>query len=345
MKITWVLYHRGWYDGSLLAAWVSRYLVDQGIGVTIQPLYPPLGAPMTWDDRVVVADPLLRPSRSIRVSALSRWCQEALAGADGVVVDQDFETEIALAEAYRGSLAPLWLVARQWSLPANYPLKSRRLEGIIAISRLAFWAHQELVEPSRLWLLPIPRQPDGLRTEGDRPVTGIGRLVVAGPLLASKAVDFLLNVLAIDVASPKPLTVLGDGGERERLAVLAKAMSLDVAFWPSPFGWEDVIKEADWLVAPQVEDSLAGDVALASALGTPIIASDRPLVRERLAGEPQAVLVPALSPMDFFDALSIAPSSKRSRPEVWDANQFKPWMMVAKEKEGPNGATNRHPYH
>jgi glycosyltransferase involved in cell wall biosynthesis len=109
-------------------------------------------------------------------------------------------------------------------------------------------------------------------------------LLFVGRLVPRKGVDVLLRALARPVMNETRLTIVGDGGERQRLELLATSLEMTsrVSFAGlAPAADLDAhFRRCDALVLPAVHDPLSGTEGLgvvlieALAYGKPVVASD-----------------------------------------------------------------------
>ncbi|PSR23037.1 MAG: hypothetical protein C7B45_04480 [Sulfobacillus acidophilus] len=308
-SILWVVHDLGCNPGALAAYWGSEVLNHAGWRVVVQPLVPPTGRPLAVDWPHVNAPLSAHPQRWSKKA--QKGLQDVACGFDRIICDQDFMTDWRVVEAATGHVG-LYLLGRQTEplTPLQRSLYTR-LDGILTVSRVAHahFAHANVVMASRLHCLPplVDWQRKLDRLDGER--NGL-RIITAGIVDTCKGLDLVFNALSVlrDQGQLVTLTVLGDGPERNRLEVYARALGVSVQFVPQWSGWAAWLLQSDYLLAPQFDDGLALDVDAAVSLGVAVIGHKLPVIVERASLQPQALL------LDEMNVMTVVNTLKRLRP-------------------------------
>jgi glycosyltransferase involved in cell wall biosynthesis len=326
-SLLWVVHDVGCNPGALAAYWGSAILGESGWRVMVQPLVAPLGPPLSGDWQHVNVPLSPRPMRWTTKAKTA--LQSVISSFDRILCDQDFETERRVLEVANGR-ANVYLLGRQTRPPApSHRALYAQLDGILTVSRVAYaqFAQSNVVLASRLHCLPPLvnwREKPGQRPRMEHGLTA----VTAGIVDSLKGLDLVLNALGVlrDQGFSAALTVLGDGPERTRLEVYARALGVRVQFVPRWSGWANWIAGSDCLLAPQFDDSLAFDVDAAVSLGVPVIGHALPVVVERASVQPEALLLDDMSVMAIVDALQ----GRKRRPllHATPADRLEPWVRA-----------------
>ena len=310
-SVLWVTAHDSWDEGTLAAAFGTAWLQRLGVSAALQPIRRGLEPAMVWPSGVAVAESLVTERR--RAFRRPQLIVPESSGLSQVVIDQSvFElwgSDLVLPSRMRAVLL-------MRSVPeTGFEFASLHAYDAVWAANRSVWdvvRSWKVVPESRLWLVPPP--PLGV-LPGDHGVRS-GTLVTAGVLDAVKGLDMVFNALTVlrDRGHTWPLVVLGDGPERERWAIYAKALGLDVRFESDMLDWDAAIGQADVLIAPQFRDGLGWDVAAAVRAGTRIVMADLPALREHIRHTSAAILAETRA-ADLVEALEGLVGTSSPGPE------------------------------
>jgi glycosyltransferase involved in cell wall biosynthesis len=200
----------------------------------------------------------------------------------------------------------------------SWPGRPRHREMREALRRVdRFFAHGPAAEAYvRALGLPPERLERGRSTfsgAGSRPLPGLPRprIVFCGRLAPDKGPELLVEALARLPDGP-PAYFLGEGRMREELERRAHAAGITervhLCGWqPTPGRW---IAGASVLAAPSRDDAWSQSVALAMALGTPVVAAAVNGLPEVLA-DGRGILVPREDPEALAAALADVIAGRR----------------------------------
>lgn len=139
-----------------------------------------------------------------------------------------------------------------------------------------------------------------------------GPLVCIAPLVPASGIDVLVRALVLQPPHlPRRVEVFGDGPLRLSLEALARLLDLGdhvrLLGMPATAGLADALARAGIVVAPCraiVDDAVDGAIALARALGVPVVATAPGGARAHLVGAPGVVVVPSEDPAALAAAIA-----------------------------------------
>ncbi len=317
--VLWVTAQNSWDEGALAASFGTVWLLQLGVSASVQPIRQGAGPAMMWPPGVSAGTPFLTERR--RGFRRPKFPLPDAAGFGTVVIDQDVHNawgaDLTMPVGMRTAL-----FMRTVPEPGFDPASLSAYDAIWAANRPVWdvvrsWT---VVAESRLWLVPPP--PLGLG--GDAWSAGSRSLVTAGVLDVVKGLDMVLNALTVlrDRGQTWQLTVLGDGPERSRWTVYAASLGLDVHFEATVLAWDTVIAAADILLAPQFRDGLGWDVASAARMGTRVIMSDLPTLREHIRHTSDVEILRETRAADLVEAMETMAAHPSPRSEGVAADQI-----------------------
>lgn len=148
---------------------------------------------------------------------------------------------------------------------------------------------ENAIEEPEIWvdLAAWPQSADTVRRSDARATPAVTRFLFVGRLVQWKAVDILLDAFAeVRKTVPARMDIVGDGRERDRLAVQARRLgcSPNVVFhgWLGPRHCARQMRDCDVFVSAALQE--AGGIAVLEAM-----ASGRPVVATAWGGHLQSV--------------------------------------------------------
>jgi glycosyltransferase involved in cell wall biosynthesis len=149
----------------------------------------------------------------------------------------------------------------------------------------------------------------------DATASGDGVLYV-GRLAPKKGVEYLIDAVA-DIGVP--LTIVGDGPERDTLETLAKESNAEVRFegFVDPKDVSEYYLSAEILVLPSVEgEGMPNAVLEAMARGLPVITTDSGGLPSMIEHGKTGVLVPMRDSDSLANAIEILHTDPKKRSEI-----------------------------
>lgn len=290
-----------WHAETIVASWAIPKMQAQHT-VDVIPLYPARQTVITWPEGTTVKDPAVGGGAWVRHKRTADAFRGALATYDVLIVGQDFDLELLLADSLpsTGTRAVVVLLAQTPLTPtilartdkAGVRLRHQveRLypcfDGIITLTDAMA---DELVYQQGLagekilsWPMPLPTAGElACSLPWPFPEDDVPVIASVGTLAHVKGIEVLLNAVKM-LQDQRHLAcrvlVIGDGPERERQETLARALDIETSFvgWvPQPGAW---LKRATLLVAPQFLDGTGWDLWLAMHAGVAVLAADSPVV-------------------------------------------------------------------
>ncbi|GAB2821402.1 glycosyltransferase family 4 protein [Actinoallomurus bryophytorum] len=160
---------------------------------------------------------------------------------------------------------------------------------------------EEKVPPHRVEVIANGVEPHERRADPSRrPARGI----VVANLIAYKGHADLIEALAL-LATPPPLSLIGEGSERDRLTELIGARGLDdvVTLAGAVPDARDLLEHYEFAVLPSHGEGMPNAVLEAMAAGLPVIATAVGGVPEIVSDGVTGILVPARAPADLAAAI------------------------------------------
>ncbi len=317
-SVLWITADNSWNEAALAAAFGTAWLRELGVPASVQPVRPGLGPAIAGPPGVSVAAPLLAERR--RGFRRPKLVFPGPSDLGRVVVDQSVQDAFGFDVTWPAGAASALFLRTVPEPDFDYGVLSA-YDAVWAANRPVWDAvrSSHAVPESRLWLVPPPH----LGTARMNPRPGSGILVAAGVLDVVKGLDMVFNALTVlrDRGQIWQLLVLGDGPERGRWTVYARALGLDVRFEPADWDWDSAISGADIFIAPQFRDGLGWDVAAAARVGTPVVMADLPTLRDPVRHAADAVILPETRAADLVEALERLAGNRTARQQPAPSDQ------------------------